>query len=177
MTQASSAQLHLSLAQASLSNRTQNGLINGVRHSLALLAIAASLVVGVTRSATAAETQADSTPLSDGVYAYGESNEAGQIGATYMVVEVQGGHAVGGFYQPSSSFDCFQGQVVGNELELVVTNSYEQTTHPYSLALESRGAVATQNSSVEQLVPSGFYRMGALSETDRSVLQTCQAQF
>lgn len=113
--------------------------------------------------------------LADGVYLFGESSEADQIGATYMVTEVADGNVIGGFYRPHSSFDCFYGTVEGNAMALTVIDSYERTEHAFSVALESREPIATQTGAVSSLVPEGFQVLPELSETAAAVLQTCRS--
>lgn len=119
------------------------------------------------------EPQAD---LTDGIYVFGESPEAGQLGTTYMVMAVEAGQIVGGFYQPSSSFDCFHGEVAQQELALTVIDSYNQTEHPFALALESNTAVAAPEALADEWVPSGFHAIAELSDTDHHVLQVCSGQ-
>ncbi|MEM1310289.1 MAG: hypothetical protein AAGF98_12515 [Cyanobacteria bacterium P01_H01_bin.153] len=111
--------------------------------------------------------------LSDGVYVFGESPEPGQFGTTYLVMEVNDGTVRGGFYQPASSFDCFQGSAAASELSLTVTDSYAQTEYPFALALESDTSVASQEAIAAEWVPAGFYPIADMSQTDHHVLQVC----
>lgn len=111
----------------------------------------------------------------DGIYVFGEAAEAGQIGATYMVMNVQAEKIVGAFYQPSSSFDCFHGELQGNSIALTVINSYDQSTHPFTVALQTTNQVASQTGAVSNLVPEGFYELSQVSTLDADILATCQA--
>ena len=77
----------------------------------------------------------------DGVYLYGQSPQPNTIGSEYLVFEVNQGQVIGGFYMPSSSFDCFYGSVEAQKLALTVVDSYEQTPHPYAVALQSESPV------------------------------------
>jgi hypothetical protein len=147
------------------------------------LAVGASLVLGnggtisVAHGAEPSPTDA-AAPIADGIYAFGESQQRDTLGSTYLVLRVQGTQVVGGFYQPSSSYDCFQGEIDGNTLALNILDSYEQTSYPYELALESTTQVASYAGIViEALVPSGFYLLPDLSSTDQMVLSSCQARF
>lgn len=148
------------------------------KRPLSLVALVLGLFLGLAPLATTAALASAVTgePLADGVYAFGDRPEADQIGATYMVMAVNNGDVVGGFYQPASSFDCFSGQIAGQTLDLTVVNSYEQTEHPFSLAMEANDPVASQAGGVTQWVPTGFHALTELSDTDRTVLQVCQAQ-
>jgi hypothetical protein len=132
----------------------------------------------LTSTATASTVAANqlSANLADGTYVFGESSTAGQLGVTYMVFQVRSQQVIGGFYQPSSSFDCFQGQITHQELTVTVLPSFEESAYPYSLALEASGQVASQAGVMDTLVPAGFQAVPELSETDQLVLAACQAQ-
>jgi len=117
--------------------------------------------------------------LTDGVYLYGESPQPEQIGSAYMVFEVKQGKVMGAFYMPRSSFDCFSGAFQGNELALNVIDSYEQTVHPYAIALERTSTVASgsQNPTLREPGLEGFHRLNKLSANDQRILGVCQASF
>ena len=168
----------LSCQAASPSNTLRVFLQASAKRPLFLGALVFGMFLGLAPLTTTAVLASEVTgePLADGVYAFGDSPEADQIGATYMVMAVYNGDEVGGFYQPASSFDCFSGQVAGQTLDLTEVNSYEQTEHPISLAMEANDSVASQAGGVTQWVPTGFYALAELSDTDHTVLQVCQAQ-
>lgn len=141
---------------------------------LAIAALGCSLIasaVGLAANPVAASEPREK--LTDGVYVFGESPTAGQIGTTYMVMQVDDNRVSGGFYQPSSSFDCFYGEIADSEMALTVVDSYAQTEHPFALALESQTSVASQTAIAGEWVPSGFHPIADVSTTDREVLQTC----
>lgn len=145
-----------------------------LRRSLKIAALSLSLMAGaLALSASPSTANASSGTLPDGVYVFGESPTAGQLGTTYMVMQVSADAVTGGFYQPASSFDCFHGEINGSEMALTVIDSYAQTSHPFALALENNAAVASSNAIAGEWVPSGFYALPELSTTDREVLQTC----
>ncbi|NEQ43650.1 MAG: hypothetical protein F6K00_08860 [Leptolyngbya sp. SIOISBB] len=145
-----------------------------LRHPLAIAALSVSLIAG-SLSLTAAPVTANPSQsnVPNGVYVFGESPTAGQLGTTYMVMQVSADRVTGGFYQPSSSFDCFHGEITGTEMALTVIDSYAQTAHPFALALESGTAVASSEAIAGEWVPSGFYSLPELSATDHEVLQMC----
>lgn len=113
--------------------------------------------------------------LPDGVYLFGQSPEPDQVGAAYMVFEVNDSRVVGAFYMPYSSFDCFNGQFGGNQLELTVINSYEQTAHPYAVALSENSSVATTGDAIAPVGLEGYHQLEQVSENDERILATCQA--
>lgn len=130
-----------------------------------------TFVANQAEASEAEQTQA----LTDGVYLYGQSPEPEKMGSEYLVFEVNQGEVVGGFYMPRSSFDCFHGNVQSEQLALTVINSYEQTPHAYSVALQSEGAVASADGSAAPMGLEGYHRLDNLSDTDRQILSTCKA--
>jgi hypothetical protein len=95
---------------------------------------------------------AEEQPLADGVYLYGESAQPEQIGKTYLVFEVRRGLAIGAFYMPSSSFDCFYGSARPQRLDLTIVSSYEQTTYSYSVPLEEFHPISTVSDNDERIL-------------------------
>ncbi|NJO40196.1 MAG: hypothetical protein HC769_12585 [Cyanobacteria bacterium CRU_2_1] len=120
---------------------------------------------------------ANSQPLANGTYLYGQTPERDQLGAAYMVFEVNQGQVVGAFYMPRSSFDCFYGTVEANQLALTIVDSYEQTIHSYSVALEPTDSVATLGSEATPVGLEGFHSIDGLTENDQRILSTCQTDF
>lgn len=145
-----------------------------------------SLIIGLTlamptvalASAVAPNTSA-SAPLAEGHYLYGESSTPETLGASYMVFQVSQQQVVGAFYQPFSSFDCFHGSVSANRMALTVIDSYDQTAHPYSLAMVPGAAIASAGNVAPNnaIRPSGFYAIPDLSENDQAMLNTCLTNY
>lgn len=120
--------------------------------------------------------QTVSQPLANGVYLYGQSREAEQLGSAYMVFEVRDREIIGAFYMPYSSFDCFNGAIEANRLALNVIDSYEQASYPYEIGLEQSDAVATVgNTTITPVQIEGFHRIDSVSENDQRILASCQA--
>ncbi|MBT9312033.1 hypothetical protein [Leptothoe kymatousa] len=113
------------------------------------------------------------SPLVDGIYVYGEQETPDQLGSVYMVFEVTAGHAVGAFYMPSSSFDCFSGDVSANRLDLTVIDSYSQTSHPYSMAAQTQPTL-TAGPAASDYAIDGFTALPNVSDLDQQLLETCQ---
>jgi hypothetical protein len=117
---------------------------------------------------------AGSTPaLADGVYLYGESPLANQIGAVYFVFEAEAGQLSGAVYQPSSSFDCVRGTMGNGALDLVITDAYDQSESSYAIALVSSAAIATAGGGAGSTQLEGMHSIATLSELDRQLLATC----
>lgn len=120
--------------------------------------------------------QSAASPLEDGMYLYGQSPEPEQLGAGYMVFEATDGQVVGAFYMPRSSFDCFYGEIEADQLALTVIDSYEQTLHPYAVALETPDPVAMAGSdTIAPMNLEGFHRIDTISDNDQRILSTCKA--
>jgi len=117
----------------------------------------------------------DSQSLADGIYLYGQSPEREQIGAAYMVFQVEQGQVEGAFYMPRSSFDCFYGSFQGDRLALTVINSYEQAQYPYAIALEPQDSVAAiGNETATPIGLQGYHQLESPTENDLRILSTCQ---
>ena len=142
-----------------------------VKSTLALFG--ATLLSGLAPVAAFAN-PVSNAPLADGVYLYGQQSAVAQPGSVYMVLKVTGRRTVGAFYMPSSSFDCFHGNISPTRLDLTVIDSYEQTSHPYSLAVQTQPTLAAGNAGAEFSI-SGFSPIDGLSELDENILETCQA--
>ena len=143
-----------------------------LKRSFAALALGLGLLGSLLPGASASE-PTDGAPLTDGTYLYGEAAEPGEIGATYIVMTVQEGQATGAFYRPSSSFDCFHGQVTNTALNATIINSYDQTTYDYAVALAPSTVASQGGGSPSGL--DGFYALDTLSDLDHEILATCQA--
>lgn len=118
----------------------------------------------------------NSSSLTNGVYLYGETQQPNQIGAAYMVMQVDGDRVVGALYMPRSSFDCFQGAIQGEQLDLTVVNSYDQSTHSYSLAVQNESYIASIDDPVSAPARlNGMYNLPEVSETDQRILETCKS--
>ena len=139
-----------------------------IKSALALLS--ATLLSSLTPLTVAADSLA-STPLLDGIYLYEQQAVTAQPGSIYMVFEVPGRRTVGGFYMPSSSFDCFSGDISSTSLDLMVIDSYEQTSHPYSLPV---APTFTAGPATTEFNIEGFTSISDLSDVDQNVLETCQ---
>lgn len=120
----------------------------------------------------------DPQPLADGVYLYGETQTPNQVGASYMVMQVNGSQVVGALYLPHSSFDCFQGEFQGNQLDMTVVNSYDRTTQGYSFAVQNDNYIASIDDPVSTPARlNGMYNLAEVSDNDQRILDTCKADF
>lgn len=146
------------------------GLTHAPAHGSEVPAVQPSATKGVDKGSIAS--------LPDGNYLYGQAPKAGQLGATYLVFEVNKGSVTGAFYMPRSSFDCVHGTVQTQQLALTVVNSYEQASYPYAVALQTAGVSASSTqSAVAPIGLEGYYPIKQLSAGDRRILSTCKANY
>jgi hypothetical protein len=132
--------------------------------------------VPVSQNAPVLQAVASIPPIEDGTYLYGESSTPQQIGSAYMVFEVNDRQVVGAFYMPSSSFDCFHGDIQANQLALTVTSSEDQQSYSYNLAMQPSGTVATVgNVGVAPAEIEGYHRIATVSDMDHQILSVCKA--
>ncbi|WP_155523575.1 hypothetical protein [Nodosilinea nodulosa] len=139
--------------------------------SLLRLATAAAAVIGL--SAMAHSASGSTSALPNGTYLYGESPVANTVGAVYFVFEAKEGRLSGAVYQPSSSFDCVRGTVGSGALDLVVTDAYDQSESPYSVALVGNSTVASAAGEGAPAQLEGMYAIATLSDLDQQLLATC----
>ncbi len=111
-----------------------------------------------------------------GQYLFGQVPQPEQPGQGYIVLESTATQVYGALYFPNSSFDCFTGQVQGEELALTITNSYTQEVYPYNIALSSDTRVASVGAtgSTAPISLSGFYQLDALTDNDLRILEVCR---
>lgn len=117
--------------------------------------------------------------LTEGTYLYGESAQPEQIGKAYTVFEVNQNRVVGAVYMPRSSFDCFHGTIESGQLALTIRDSYDQTTHPYNIALERQfpNTASRDNPASAVVTLEGFQKLRQLSDNDRRILGVCKVVF
>lgn len=166
-----------SFRSASRAKQSLANFVNPTKLTGLLLSVTLSGGLGaMLAESSQADTQNAAAPqMADGVYLYGQSPQPQTVGSEYLVFEVNQGAVVGGFYMPSSSFDCFYGNMQADKLALNVVDSYERTTHPYSLALAAGEPVASTGGNVSPLGLEGYHRIADLSDLDQHILTTCKA--
>lgn len=145
--------------------------------SLLLIAAALAAFTPAARAAEPAQTAAQPVQPVAERYLFGQTPQPDQIGQGYVVMERSGDRVYGALYFPSSSFDCFYGQVQGTELAMTIINSYEQEAYSYSMALAD-GPVVAAGETADELVPfglDGFYAIDSLSDNDNRILDTCRS--
>ena len=121
-----------------------------------------------------AQAQPSQTPLVDGIYLYGQVPHAGELGAEYMVFRVVDQQAVGAFFMPSSSYDCFHGEITPDRMNLTVIGSYDQIPSNYAIAVsyaDTLTAGAGETALPVELV--GYHPIESVSAADQALLATC----
>ena len=93
-----------------------------------------------------------------------------------MVLESTGSRIYGAVYFPSSSFDCFQGQIQGNQLAMTIVDSYSQEAYPYNVALVTDTAIAATDlpQGLSPVNLTGFHAIPTITDQDLAMLEVCR---
>lgn len=125
-------------------------------------------------SSTQVAAHADRSPLASGIYRYSQAAEAEQGSNTYMIFETRNNRVVGAFYVPQSFFDCFEGEIRGNQMALTIRNSSNQTGYAFSIPLQQEGAIASNGAAAAPVQLIGFSPVSNVTPSDRHLLATCK---
>jgi hypothetical protein len=123
-----------------------------------------------------AEAGEGNSPMSDGVYLYGQSPQSEQIGQEYILFKVQQGKVIGAVYMPQSEFSCFSGSLDARQMNLSIVDPYDNTVYPYAIALQDLSPVASGGKLPRDVGLEGYHRISNVSENDRRILNTCLEQ-
>lgn len=117
------------------------------------------------------------SPEGNEIYLYGQSSEPEQVGQAYTVFEVRQQGVIGAFYLPLSSFDCFYGNIQSDQLAVTIVNSYDQTSYPYSIALDTSSQIAGDSPVKTEMRLVGFYPIAPVSSNDQRILGICKQNY
>ncbi|MDZ8081200.1 MAG: hypothetical protein RMY36_024825 [Nostoc sp. SerVER01] len=119
-------------------------------------------------------------PTRDGIYLYGQSPKANQIGQAYIIFQKQRDRVTGALYMPQSEFNCFQGTLdQSGELAMTVSAS------PNDTSADASNQVATSNRLPQvgedelstyaySVALQDFHRLNSINAGDRRILQMCK---
>lgn len=102
--------------------------------------------------------------LANGTHLYGETHEPGAVGREYVVFDHQGGQAIGAVFMAGSEYSCFSGQVQGDQLKMMVLDSYENAERPYDISLEGESSDGYEYRPVQQI-----------GRQELNILDTCRS--
>jgi hypothetical protein len=122
------------------------------------------------------ETSQPKSPLSDGMYLYGQSPEPEQLGQEYVVFQVQQNKVVGAVYMPQSEFSCFSGTIDARQMNLSIRDPYDNSVYDYAIALQDSAPVASEGQLPRAVGLEGYHQIYKLSDNDRSILNRCLRQ-
>ncbi|MEH2106764.1 hypothetical protein [Nostoc sp.] len=181
----SSAQIHKTSENSLLSQlrkvREQRSQLNAASGGGNTVPIITALVPGdqgATKSARVLP-KAD-FPVKDGIYLYGQSPNANQLGQGYIIFQKQQAKVTGALYMPQSEFNCFQGTInPSGELAMTVNSSSNEANSNQSnqVATSSRLPKINDdesNSYAYSLALQDFYRLNSITASDRRTLQMCK---
>lgn len=113
------------------------------------------------------------SPITNGVYLYGESDRPEVIGKEYIIFERIGSKTIGAFYLPRSEFNCFKGQFQGSQLKVTLTDAFDRQKYNFSLKLNPSGLTA---SKLPMMGEPTYQPLGKISDNDRRILNACKLQ-
>jgi len=136
--------------------------------------------VAQTRNTTAA-----SANLNNGVYLYGQSAKAEEIGKEYVVFEVRNGRVIGAVYQPRSEFNCFHGTLQAQRLNVTMVDPMVETADstPPEKQPATRVAAVGDYRGIDQVsVPysvklQDYRQIANVSANDKRILGMCKADY
>ncbi|BAZ31902.1 hypothetical protein NIES4074_43750 [Cylindrospermum sp. NIES-4074] len=115
-------------------------------------------------------------PKQDGIYLYGQSLEANQLGQGYIIFQKQQDRVIGALYVPSSEFSCFQGTLgQSGKLAMTVTGSPGEGG-PTEVATASRIPRITDDEPISyaySVTLQDYHQLNSVSANDRRILQIC----
>ncbi|MEH2146852.1 hypothetical protein [Nostoc sp.] len=181
----SSAQIHKTSENSLLSQlrkvreqRSQLNAASGGGNTVPLITALVPGDQGATKSARVLP-KAD-FPVKDGIYLYGQSPKANQLGQGYIIFQKQQAKVTGALYMPQSEFNCFQGTInPSGELAMTVNSSSNEANSNQSnqVATSSRLPKINDdesNSYAYSLALQDFYRLNSITASDRRTLQMCK---
>ena len=117
------------------------------------------------------------SPLSDGTYLYGQSSKPEQLGQEYLVFAISQGRVIGAFYMPQSEFSCFYGSLDSKQMDLSIVDPYENTTYPYSIALQELSPLAAGGQPTRSVGLEGYHQIDTMSDNDQRILNVCLDEY
>ncbi|MEH2067684.1 MAG: hypothetical protein V7K47_05850 [Nostoc sp.] len=122
-------------------------------------------------------------PTKDGIYLYGQSPKADQLGQAYIIFQKQRDRVTGALYMPQSEFNCFQGTLdQSGELAMTVSGSSNETSSDESdrVAASNRLPKVGEDeleTYAYSVALQDFHRLNSISASDRRILQMCKSSF
>jgi hypothetical protein len=114
-----------------------------------------------------------SSPFADGIYFYGQSDQANIIGQKYFIFQVRGNQLKGALFMPRSEFYCATGMLSKQELTLQVNDPYgEDPPTPFVIALVPRSPIARGNQTLE-LTLRGYQAIATIGDNEQRLLAAC----
>ena len=123
---------------------------------------------------------ANNFPTGNGVFLYGSSQGAGELGKGYIVFEKQAGKVVGGMYMPFSEFNCFQGNLSRSGEIAMTVKGYAGDINLIQVASRGRFPKEDENELANyaySVTLQDYYQLDTVGRKDRRVLQTCKTKF
>lgn len=116
-------------------------------------------------------------PTQNGVYLYGQSPKANQLGQGYIIFEKQQNSLVGALYMPSSEFSCFNGTLSPSGKLAMTVTGYSGDESPTQVATSSLTNFSGDGPALysHSVALNEYYQLNSISPNDRQMLQTCKS--
>ncbi|MBD2445637.1 hypothetical protein H6G76_00425 [Nostoc sp. FACHB-152] len=117
-------------------------------------------------------------PKKDGIYLYGQSPTANEIGQGYIIFKKQQSRVIGALYMPSSEFSCFQGTIdKSGELAMTVNGSQDEVGSSEVATTSTIPSVSDDDFSnyAHSVALQDYHPIKSIGASDRRILQMCQA--
>ncbi|BAY10879.1 hypothetical protein [Calothrix sp. NIES-2098] len=127
-------------------------------------------------AAEATNVPVSNLPQNDGVYLYGQSPTANQIGQGYIIFEKRQSQVTGAMYMPNSEFSCFQGTIDrSGELAMTVNASPDETSSNQVATANSIPSINDDELSTYaySVALQDYHQLKSISNNDRRILQMC----
>jgi hypothetical protein len=131
------------------------------------------LLEKIHREIPVAQTATPKAPLTEGIYLYGSSAQAEEIGQEYLVFQVEGNKATGAIYSPRSEFSCFSGDFEPKKLNLAIVDPYSEAIYSYAIAFEEISNIASASEISRSVTLAGYHSINQISSNDQRILNTC----
>jgi hypothetical protein len=114
--------------------------------------------------------------LPNGVFFYGQSSQPDKIGQEYLVFEVQQNQVKGAIYLPSSEFNCFEGILTPQAMQISIADPYNDMIYPVQISLQREAMTASVTIPSPVVGLEGYYELDEVRDRDQYFLQTCLSE-
>jgi hypothetical protein len=132
-----------------------------------------SLLSNSIESAKIAISPANNETFADGIYFYGQSTLPEQLGKEYLIFQVDRGKIKGAFFLPQSEYDCLQGTIDRQKINLSIED-IEGNIYTHQIAIEQNSSIASNGNLERRSVNlRGYQSISPIPATAKELLVSC----